>query len=254
MKAVFFTIADNNNLKWAKQLGNSLAKFHKDIPFKIIGQKELDENKDPAKFYRATPYYASKLLEEYDLVIKIDADSIVTGSLDYVLNMPYDVATVYNWNRVDPPIYGEIGLATIAPQEYFNNGFVALRSKEFVKEWLRLCYSPHFDRMPYREQGFLNILAYYRNYEVVCLDDYNPLTNYSAWHGLRSKGEWNKIVIRDDKLILPKAPNNYPEMDKEIKVIHWAGGNDQNKMNYRIYFNEDVIKRLDYLIDAKNNK
>lgn len=251
-----FTVADNNNLKWAKQLENTLRKFHssEECPFVIIDQKELDKWEDKAKFYRATPYYAEKFMEEYDLVIKIDSDSLITGSLEYVFNMPYDVATVFNWNRVDPPMYGEIGLATIAPPEYYNCGFVAMRSREFVKRWKALCYSKHFDRMPYREQGFLNILTHYGEFNVLPLDDYNPILNYSAWHGLRSKGEWNKIILKDDKLILPKAENQYPEMDKEIKVIHWAGGNDTGKMNYRVYFNEDVIKRLDYLVNDKGNK
>lgn len=256
MKQIAFTIADDNNLKWAKQLENSIRKYYskKDLPFVIIDQKELDKNNDPAKFYRATPYYADKLFKDYDLVVKFDADSIVTGNLYYLLNMPYDVALVYNWNRVDPPIYGEIGLATIHPQEYFNCGLVAMRSKKFIKEWLRLCFGPHFDKMPYREQGFLNILAHYGDYDVLRLDDYNRITNESSWWGLRSKGEWNKIELKDNKLILPQAPNNYPEMEKEIKVLHWGGGADPKKMNYRIFFNEDVIKRLDYLIsDDKTN-
>ena len=225
---VMFTVADNNNLKWAKQLENTLRKFHsaEEIPFVIIGQEELDKWDDKAKFYRATPYYAKKFLEEYELVIKIDADSLITGTLDYIFQMSYDVATVYNWNRVDPPVYGEIGLATIRPLEYYNNGLVAMRSKEFVNQWLKLCYGPHFDRMPFREQGFLNVLAHYGEFKVLCLDDYFPVFGYSAWHGLRSKGEWNKIELRNKELLLPKGDNGYPEMDKVIKVIHWAGGQD----------------------------
>lgn len=257
-KTLIYTVADNNNLKWAKNLGNSLRKFHtkKEVDFHIVSGEELNKylKDDPMFYYRQKPILAKKYLEDYNLVIGFDADSIVTGNLYYLLNMPYDVATVYNWNRVDPPIYGEIGLATIAPQEYFNCGLVAMRSKKFIKEWLRLCFSPHFDRMPYREQGFLNILAHYGDYDVLRLDDYNRITNESSWWGLRSKGEWNKIELKDNKLILPQAPNNYPEMEKEIKVIHWGGGADPKKMNYRIFFNEDVIKRLDYLINAKNNK
>jgi hypothetical protein len=58
--------------------------------------------------------------------------------------------------------------------------------------------------------------------------------------------------LQDDKLVLPKSENKYPDADTEIKVLHWAGGNLPNKLNYRLFFNEDVIERLDYL--TRNEK
>lgn len=252
---VAFTIADNNNLADAVKLKNSIRKFYneKELPFIIIGQDELDKWNDPNKFYRATPHFARKLMGQYQLVIKIDSDSIVLGNLDYIFNMQYDVATVGNWNRVDPPVYGEVGLATIHPLEYYNNGFVAIRNRVFVEEWYSLCYSRHFDRMPYREQGLLNIMAHYGRFKTLCLDDKNPYMNHSAFYGLRSKGEWNRVHLKGDEFILPKGDNGYPEEDKVLKVIHFAGGADKNT-NYRLFFNEECIKRLDYLTNEKGNK
>jgi hypothetical protein len=252
MNVVMFSVADKKNEPYAIALRNSLRKFHTEeqIKFVLYDQAALDRIEDPQKFYRATPYFAEKLFNEgFDMVIKADADQIITGSLDYILDDKkyFDVGVVYNWNRVDPQKYGEIGFATIHPFEYVNCGFVVIKNKELVRHWLRLCYSNHFDRMPFREQGFLNTLVYYGNYSVLFLDKYDPIFNYSAWHGLVSKGEWNKIKLVDNKFIVPKGTDGFPEMEKEIKVIHWAGGNDSPKMNYRLYFQEDVIKRLDYL-------
>ena len=128
-KPVFvFTIADDNNLPYAKMLENSFKKFHPTVPFHIVTGDELAEytKADPKFFYRATPIIANKYIKEYDLVLKIDADSIVTGSLDYVFNTKdYDIGTVMNWNRVDPQKYGAVGGWGIHPTDYFNCGFVS---------------------------------------------------------------------------------------------------------------------------------
>lgn len=237
MNPIVYTIADQKNKPFADILEKSFKHFHPDIPFKVYGEDELNASgiERPTIFYLATPLYAQQLFKEYDTVVKMDADSIVLGNLDHIFNdMTYDVGTVYNWNRIDPPKFGEIGLATIQPQEYYNNGFVVMRNKAFVDEWMNLCKTRHFVRMPFREQGFLNILTHYGRHTVKCFDDSD------MWHGLRSKGEWNRCVMKDGNVVLPKGADGYPEADKIIKVIHWAGGAGETKMNYRAYFNEEV--------------
>ena len=45
-------------------------------------------------FYKATPFIASKLLEKYDLVLKLDADRDITGDLSHIFNGGYDIGTV----------------------------------------------------------------------------------------------------------------------------------------------------------------
>jgi hypothetical protein len=121
---------------------------------------------------------------------------------------------------------------------YVNCGFVVLRSNEFVKHWLDLCYTPHFDRYQMREQDLLNILVYYGNYKVKMLD------NSNKWHGLISKHYWINMKLEDDKLILPKNEEWPQDENKEIVCIHWAGGNLPNKMNFNTAFKEDVAKWL----------
>jgi hypothetical protein len=157
--------------------------------------------------------------------------------------MDYDVACVNNSNPRELKKL-EILVWNINPLAYVNCGFVAMRNKEFIEHWLGLCYSEHFYYYRYREQDLLNILAFYGNYKVKLLDQGD------SYYGLASKGYWNMIELRDGKLVLPKR-EEWPDQDKEIKVIHVAGGNDPMKMNLRPYFKEEVIKHLEKLIDGK---
>lgn len=234
---VFFTIADKNNIEYANKMAKSLKKFHPDIPLKIYDQKELDSINDQHKFYRATPLFARELIKEYGLVVKIDADSIVTGDLSNVLiDEGYDIGCVYNNNRVDPPI----SIYDIPPKYYVNCGFVAMRSEEAIEHWWKLCQKPFFFMHKYREQDMLNILYHFGNYRTKMLDDGND------WYGLISKGEWLNLKRVDSHLVLPPT-NGYPKETKTIKVLHVAGGNVPNKMNFHIRFKEDIAKYLEEL-------
>lgn len=250
-KPVFvFTIADDNNLKLAKNLENSFKKFHPDVPFHVVQGDELKEYlEDPNFFYRATPIVAEKYIQDYELVLKIDADSIITGDLTYVFETKdYDVGTVINWNRVDPKLYGLVQGWGIAPPEYMNCGFVAMRSEQFIKHWKNICFSPQFERLQYREQDLLNILIYYGNYNVRCFDHGDGPANMHAWWGLIAKGEWIRAELRGDEIIIPKGEDNFPNRDMELKVIHFAGGNSGVKGNYKTMFSDEVVERLDYLV------
>lgn len=251
-RVVVFTIADANNLEFAQKLEKSFKHFHPDIEFRIITGDDLRKRveADPHFFYRATPIVAEELFKEgYTLVLKIDADSIITGSLDYVFNTQgYDAGTVVNWNRVDPVTYGFVEGWGIQPPEYMNAGFIALRSQKFTHHWRVICESEQFMRLQYREQDLLNILIYYGNYNVRCFDVGDPVVDHYGWYGLIAKGEWPKAVMKNGKVIIPQGPDNFPPHDMDLKVIHWAGGQGSKKMNYRIAFTEEVANYIDTLI------
>lgn len=255
LRTAFFSIAsDATNIGYFKLMSNSLKKFHPDIPHILWGAEDIKKFDDPWWMIRATPTLMYELRDKYDLIIQINADQIVTGPLDYILKGDYDLGVVYNFNRVDPAHYGAVSVLDIPNQYYYNLGTVAVRSKRLIEHWYKLCYSYHFYNYQYREQDIVNILAYYGDYKVKCFDEVDPKTKYSAWHGLKSKGEWHKCVMRDDKLILPRAEDGYPERDKEIKIIHWAAGTHETKMNYKIFFNQECCIYLDWLVsDSKLN-
>ncbi len=256
---VFFTIADDKNLPYAKNLEKSFKHFHKDIDFLTITGDELQAylQADKDFFYRSTPIIAEKLIKDYELVVKIDADSIVLGDLSYIWKTKdYDVATVINWNRKDPQQFGLIGGWGILPTEYMNAGLVVMRSERFIKNWRRICFTLQFSRLQFREQDILNGMIYYGDYNVRCLDYPDKPAGMCAWWGLISKGEWLRAKVVEDKekfskkVVVPKGEGDkpFPNADTEIKIIHVGGGNTiGNKMNYKTWFGEDVIERINYL-------
>ena len=252
---VAFVIAtDATNQGYAQKMINSLRKFHteEELPMIVINDSYTNKTGDPEKFYKMTPMVMMDLIKEYDKVIQINADTIVTGSLDYILKKnDYDVGAVLNFSKLDFVEYGPIGVAQIQPQEYINNGFNVVTSEKFVEHWWKLCHHPHFSRYQYREQDMLNFLYFYGGYKTRCFDEFDPEENYSAWHGLMWKGEGPKMKLVDNKIILPKSKDDYPNRDVEIKMTHYAGGNVP-KMQYRILFNNDIIKYMDWLVsDSK---
>lgn len=230
----------------------SLRHWHteEELPLIVIGDERLDKISDERKFLRAAPNFARELIKKYDLVIKADVDQLITGSLKHIFDNfdSYDVGVVYNINRMDPLRYGFVGFGTIQPAEYVNCGLVALRSEEFVRQWWNLCNSVHFDRCRYGEQDILNAMVYYGNYKVRFLDKWDPIHKTQAWNGLIAKGEGVRMVVKNGELWLPKGPDNYPDHDVRIAAYHWAAGNLEPKMNYRLHFPEPVISWIEEML------
>jgi lipopolysaccharide biosynthesis glycosyltransferase len=224
---VAFCPADHSpqNEKFFNQLQNSLRKFHSEEELPLI-RYDLADNQDPNKWYKATPMIARELLKEYETVIKLDADQIITGSLSDIWEGEFDVATVLN-----DPSY-PIQVLDITP--YFNNGLVVMKNPEFVEHWWRLCNSEHFLRFQYREQDLLNILCSdYLNYKVHRLEDNKIIYGESA------KPLWATAQLTDGKLMAG---------DKQVNVIHFGGGNSPDKGNIKIRFQPEVVKFLEELI------
>lgn len=245
---VAFTVADKNNLPYYEMLKNSLRKFHseKELPLVLYTEKDITEKGD---YYKQKPLFASKLMDEYECAIGLDADQIILGDLSYIWTQKnYDIGTVLNTNREDPKKYGLVQGWGIPHNEYFNCGLVAMRSKQFVNHWLSICNSRYFPRFQYGEQDIMNILAHFGGYKVKCFDQYDKINNYYAWHGLVFKGEEMRAILKDGKVILPPDYQGYPDRPLEMKVWHTAGGGNEKKLNYRIKFNEELIKHIDTLV------
>jgi hypothetical protein len=85
-------------------------------------------------------------------------------------------------------------------------------------------------------------MCFYGDYKVKLLD------SMGKWNGLISKGYWPQIEIKDDKLILPKNEEWPIDADKEICVLHWAGGNSPEKMKFKLRFKDEVVRRLEELV------
>lgn len=222
---IAFTPADNNNLPLFNNLEKSLRKFHTEEELPLIRYDNRPTVKD--FFYKATPLIARELIDEYETVIKLDADQIILGPLNELWEgEDWDVKTVLN-----DPTYP---IMTWDIQPYFNMGLVVMRSKEFIEHWYRLCMSEHFSRYQFREQDLFNILCSdYLNYKIVCLD------TGDKFYGEFAKSAWPQFHMEGDKVMAE---------GKELRVVHFGGGNDPGKGNFRTRFQEDVVKRIEVLI------
>jgi len=234
---VAFTIAygDPANLRYAGMMANSLKFFHPDLPLVIFTDDDVKKVDDPNKTFRLYAHFGKELAKSYEAVLQIDADSIVTGSLDHIFNdKSIQLACPLNNNKIDPLIV----IHDIPPQVYVNAGLVFARGERFWNWWDELNHRMYFNSYRMGEQDTLNLIFHYGDIKSNLLDfDCKP-----NWHGLVHKGQWHKFVIKDKELVLPKEDGICDE-DKIIKVIHWAGGNVP-KMNFHTYFKPEVVKRL----------
>ena len=245
-KACIFTVFDVNNEKYFAAFKNSLRKFHTEDELPIIVYRE-DQVKDPINYYRHTPMFAKDLIDQYELVISADVDSIFCAPIiDILEDTSYDVGTVFNSNPREFKKWN-VQVWNIPPAAYFNCGLVALRSKEFVDHWWMLCNKSFFNDFPYKEQDILNILCHYGNYTVKCFDIDDK------FYGLSSNSYWNQFELVGDDIVLKKHTDEdgsiWPIKDKKICVLHFAEGQASvSKGNYKIKVNEEITKRLDWLI------
>ena len=225
-KIAAFCPAGKNYDEMFRRLETSLRKFHSAEELPLL----RFDNPNPADndfWYRSTPILASDLLKEYETVIKMDADQIILAPLTDLLTDKdvYDVGVVLN-----DPSY-PIAVWDIAP--IYNNGLVVLKSKEFAEHWKRLCFTQHFPKYQFREQDLLNILCSdYMNYNVKWLEG-------DKLYGEVAKPMWTQFRMVDGKVMFE---------GKQLCVYHAGGGSTPDKGNYRIRFDDSVVKYIDLLI------
>jgi hypothetical protein len=241
MTTIFYTIADNNNLPYAKMLEKSLKYFHPDIELKIFGEEDIKLIPFDEPYYRAKAFFGKQLSKDYDNVINIDSDCIVLGKLDDIINASYDVGSVYNnlMGTQDPLQRQIVSLDRTNPLFYVNAGFVASKSKEFWDWWDNLNQRHFFKSYQFREQDTLNMIFYYGNLNCVNFD------NSSNVYGIYLNGFWPKAVIKGEDIVLP---SEILGKEKTLKIAHWAGGSQAIKMNYRTKFNEKVADRIEEIL------
>lgn len=247
-KIAFYTIADNNNLKYYEMLKNSFKHFHPDVELILFGEEEIKKTGDQHIFYRAAPHFGNMLFDRgYDWVCKLDCDQIILGDLSYLwTTRDYDVATVLNINRVDPQKYGYVTVANLPPQKYYNAGLVACSSPEFMEHWGDVCNGQYFLNMQFREQDILNILCHFGKYKVRCLDYYDMPRSSYCWWGAVFKGEEAKAILRDGRIFLPRGVDGYPDREIEVKIWHTPG--PEAKLNYHTKFSPEVSDYIDTLV------
>lgn len=227
-----FTIADDElTHRLARRVRTSFGKFHPNIPFyvydcndeeKLLG--EVRESASACKAFEIRPRLCEMLLKDFDCVIYLDADTVVTDTLDEFMAQDYDVA-------------GSLNIAGNGfPPGYLNAGVSAITSADFCKEWTELMYKPnggpsnqvHFNELAKSGRFVLKI--------VDAADVYYNETSREHWKDIRLDNE-GKLVC-----------NN-----RRVKVLHWAGGvgRMEDKLSSKD-FAPEVRKALDVLTYTKD--
>lgn len=227
MKTVFFTIVDD---EYYYNVGthlfvNSFKKFHPDIDLVVYRQDMIDKvMKDGINFYNAKPTFAKLLTDKYDKVVNIDADTIITGRLEPVLEDNYDVGAVWNYNR-----YENASLEDITEKMYVQAGLVASTDKKFWDVW----EEANKDAMKYlrKENDTLNLIWYghrhVKSLKRVIFDE------EKYYMGCKSLGQEGLMYLKDDKLMLD---------DEQVLAYHHAKGKDFPKLNFATMpFTREVI-------------
>ena len=216
-----FTIADSDiTHRLADRVQKSFKLYHPAIPFfkydardeeSILG--EVRESASACKAFEIRPRFMSKLLEEYDGVIYLDADTVVCDSLDEFLEGDFDVA----------------GSLNIGDAEYLNAGVSACKSKEFCDEWTHLMYQPGAGPS---NQVYFNQLANSQRYNLKIVD------TEKVFYNERSREHWKKLKVCSDGRL-----RTYGRI---VKVLHWAGG--VSRMEDKLSsadFSDEVREHLD---------
>jgi len=236
---ILTTGLDDINEEYAHKMLNSLRSTNPDIDKKADIKLYLKEDAirngftfvNDLKMRYMTPIFLKELLQEYECVIRLDADMIITGDITSCWEGDFDVAVVQNGNPRElasqQAMMGRtVQVWDLNPMDYVNCGFVVVKNEAFVDNWLRLCTPERANAYQFYEQDFLNILVFYGNWRVKFLDRQPN----NKWWNLISKQYSSQFILRDGKLILPAGSGDDREpwpsdgQDKEIVCLHAAGG------------------------------
>ena len=229
MKTIVFHVASDIYKPYSDKMVRSFKHFHPDVPFKVFDQSDI--NKAIAENGKWLWYgVAGEMLsKEYDLVIQIDADSIICDRIDEVLKGDFEVAGVLNGSNEGFQTTG-VGIGQV---QYLNAGLVASTKKEFWTEWREKTLKD-WKKYPYGEQDVFNHIFYSGKYKTKVLD---PVDG-DLYYGSSSCGQWDKTYVARDKVMLN---------EKTVKVLHFAGQASQRKFNF-VEFPPVVQGRIKNLI------
>jgi len=158
MRKVCFVPVDDKHfyLAGTPVMINSFKRFHPDIDLVVIRQNTVDKlfSEKRVDWYSATPYFAELFFKDYDLIVKMDADHIVTGRLTEIFdNVDYDVAGPWNFND-----YENMSVENVTAEMYIQGGLIASTRKEFWLKWQEINRNARKYRG--RENDVLNLVIY----------------------------------------------------------------------------------------------
>jgi len=216
------------------KLRKSISHFHPEVDFYVFGTDDINAifNSHP-NFNWTTihPAISIQLIDNYDMVVHMDADCMITGRLDELINeenLSYDIIGVRNNNH-----FGKAGKDNAITEgypmwTYLNCGLVATTSKKFLETWID--YNLSFgNSKPFQEQSVLNMMAHTEDWKLKILDPIDSNVYYgvsNVWGTETHWDSWKEISVVNDQLVLN---------GKVVKVLHEAGGSKPEKLNFDMF-------------------
>lgn len=228
----------------ADKLKSSARFFHPNVELLVHGDNIISEIKQKypwSSWYTFDPLVSEYHINDYDMIVHFDADSIITGSLDELLLGDFDLAGVRTNN--------DVGICTTTGRPYkdinkhLNAGLIASTNKEFWKEF-KECNSRLTSTGPginYGEQDTWNEIFYSGKYKTKLLDPIDSNVYYGVSQQICEPGgqvetAWKRLYMSHDKLMSD---------GKEVKVIHNADGHRLPKLQYQNWVKPEVKHFLD---------
>lgn len=212
---------------------NSFKRFHPDIDLIVFRQDTVDRlfAEKGINWYQAKPYLAELLLNDYDLICNIDADTIVLDRLTQVFDdTDYDIGAVWNFND-----YENASFENITETMYLQAGMVASTNPKFWMEWQEI----NNTAMSYlrKENDTLNLLVYNQMPEL----NLRIFDKDKDYYGCKSLGREPLFYIKDNK--------TYCSVDQgQVVAYHFARGNHFPKLDIPNMPLIDEVKRNWYQI------
>lgn len=230
MKTVFYTIVNDRYFipVGTHKLINSFKKYHPDIDLVVFRQDMIDKMMvNGINFYNSKPVFAKLLTDKYDLVVNIDADTVVLGRLDQIIKGDYDVGSVWNFND-----YENRAIENIREDQYVQAGLVASTNRRFWDIW----QEANKDAMKYRgrENDILNII-WYNNEEVMRMHKV-LFDRERDYYGCKSLNRESEFYVEEDRVMC---------RGEQVYLYHNAKGGHLPKLVYEsMGFSQPVVGHL----------
>jgi len=241
------------------KLHNSIKHFHPEIDHVIVDSKMTKEIEKEIPWMKNIWMMAPSCLplaNDYDMVIHLDGDAVVTGPLDEMINSTAEIIGVRNNNSLNQAgAHNGITIRHMQPfgngsdiplQGFINAGMIAAQGRDFWEDWHDVnsqvadvtnkgYYNPGWGD----ENDTLNQIFHSDKYNSEVIDPIGSGVSYglsNVWGTGNNHWEsWSQIYVKDDRLYLNdmiKEGWNMVQGDPMcIKVLHQAGGSIAAELN-----------------------
>ena len=215
MKKVCFTAVDDKHYYpvGTHIMVNSFRKFHPDIDLVVFRQDTADKIfQTGVTWYNAKPNFA-ELLFDYDLIVNMDADHVITGRMTEVFdNVDYDVGAPLNFND-----YENTSVQNVTEEMFLQGGMIASTKKGFWLRWKEM----NKDAMKYkcRENDVMNLVIY-NDMPHLKLKIFDKDKDY---YGCKSLNREPEFYIEKDQLMC---------RGENVLAYHHAKGGVYPKLNF----------------------